>query len=62
MTLPPDPGSVRKTIKRVNLQMKIWLQSLNQNMTFPFSEQNGCKWYDDKSVTVPVIWTDWYEK
>ena len=27
-----NPGSVTQAIKRVNLQIKIWLQSVNQNM------------------------------
>ena len=38
LTLSPDPDSVTEAIKRVNLQIKIWLQSLNQNMTFPSFE------------------------
>ena len=38
LTLPPDPGSVTQAIKRVNLQIEIWLQSVNQNMTFTPSE------------------------
>ena len=41
LTLPPDPGSVTQAIKKVNLQMKVWLQSLNQNITE--FEQNGWK-------------------
>ena len=43
LTLPSDPGSVTQAIKRVNLQIKIWLQSLNQNITFSSFEQNGRK-------------------
>ena len=43
LTLPTDPGSVTQAIKRINLQMKIWLQSLNQNMTFSSFEQNDWK-------------------
>ena len=43
LTLSPGPGSVTQAIKRVNLQIKIWLQSLNQNMTFPSFEENGWK-------------------
>ena len=31
LTLPPDPDSLTQTIKTVNLQIKIWLQSLEQN-------------------------------
>ena len=38
LTLPPDPDSVTQAIKRVNFQIKISLQSLNQNITFPSSE------------------------
>ena len=34
--------------------MKIWLQSLNQNMTLSSFEQNGWKWCDDKLIMVPV--------
>ena len=57
LTLPPDPDSVTQAIKRVNLQIKIWLQSLNQNMTFPSFEQNGWKWCDEKLIMVPVWFT-----
>ena len=55
LTLPPDPGSVTQAIKRVNLQMKIWFQSFNQNMTE--FEQNGWKRCDDKLIMVPVWFT-----
>ena len=34
LTLPPDPDSVTQAIKRINLQIEMWLQSLNQNITF----------------------------
>ena len=53
LTLPPDPASV----KRVNLQIKTWLQSLNQNMTFPSFKQNGWKWCHGKLIMVPVWFT-----
>ena len=43
LPLLPGPGSVTQAIKRVNLQIKICLQYLNQNMTFPSFEQNGWK-------------------
>ena len=35
LTLPPDPDSVIQAIKSINLQIETWLQSLNQNITFP---------------------------
>ena len=35
LTLPPDPDSVIQAIKSINLQIEMWLQSLNQNITFP---------------------------
>ena len=57
LTLPPDPGSVTQAIKRVNLQIKIWLQFLKHNMTFSSFEQNGWKWCSDKSIMAPV-WFD----
>ena len=57
LTLSPGPGSVTQAIKRVNLQIKIWLQSLNQNMTFPSFEENGWKQCDDKLIMVPVWFT-----
>ena len=57
LTLPPDPGSVTQAIKRVNLQIEIWLQSVNQNMTFTPSEQNIWKWCYDKLIMVPVWFT-----
>ena len=43
LTLPPDPDTVTQAIKRLNPQIKIWLQSLNQNMTLLSFEQNGWK-------------------
>ena len=53
LTLQPDPESVTQALKRVNLKIKIWLQSLNQNMTFSSFEQrmvgNGAM-----SIMVPV--------
>ena len=57
LTLPPDPDSVTQTIKRVNFQIKISLQSLNQNITFPSSEQNGWEWCDEKLIMVPISFT-----
>ena len=57
LTLPSDPGSVTRTIKTVNLQIKIWLQSLNQNITFSSFEQNRRKWCNDKLFMVPVWFT-----
>ena len=35
----------------------MWLQSLNQNMTFPSFEQNAWKWCDGKLIMVPVWFT-----
>ena len=35
LTLPPDPDSVIQATKSINLQIEMWLQSLNQNITFP---------------------------
>ena len=58
LILPPDPDSVRQAIKRVNLQIKIWWQSLNQDMTFPSFEQNDWEWYDGKLIMVPVWFTE----
>ena len=43
LILPPDPGSETQAIKRANLQMKIWLQSLSQNMILSSFGQNGWK-------------------
>ena len=57
LTLPPDPDSVTQAIKRINLQIKIWSQFLNQNMTFPSFEQNCCKWCDFKLIMEPVWFT-----
>ena len=57
LTFPPDPDSVIQAIKRVNLQIKIWLQSLKQNMTFPSSGQNGWKWCNDKLIMASVWFT-----
>ena len=39
-TLPPDLDSVTQAIKRFNLQIKMLLQSLNQNMAFSYFVQN----------------------
>ena len=44
-------------MKRVNLQIKMWLQPLNQNMTFPSFEQNDWKRCDDNLIMVPVWFT-----
>ena len=55
LTLPPDSGSVIKAIKRVNLQIKIWLQSLNQHMAF--SSFHGWKWCNEKLIIAPVWFT-----
>lgn len=41
--LPPDLNFRTQAIKKVNFQIKIWLQSLNQNMTFSSFEQNCWK-------------------
>ena len=38
LTLPLDPDFITKAIKRVNIQIKIWLQPLKQNLTFPSCE------------------------
>ena len=38
LTLPSDADSVTQSIKIVNLQITIWLQLLNRNLTFPSSE------------------------
>ena len=57
LTLPPSPDSVTKAINRVNLQIKIWLQSLKQNLTLPSCEQNGWKWCKDNLIIVPVWFT-----
>ena len=47
-----------QAIKRVNLQIKICLQSLNQNMAFLSFEQNGWKSCDEKLIMVP----DWFAR
>ena len=49
VTSPPDPGSVTQAIERVNPPIKIWLQSLYQNITW--------KWCSDKLIMVPVWFT-----
>ena len=41
-------------IKRVNLQIEIWLQPLNFNMALSSFEQNSCEWCDDKLIMAPV--------
>ena len=43
LTLPPDLNFRTQAIEKVNFQIKIWLQSLNQNMTFSSFEQNCWK-------------------
>ena len=52
-----SPGSVTQAIQRVNLQIKMSLQSLNQSMTFSSFGLNGWKWCDDKLIMVPVWFT-----
>ena len=55
LTLSPDLDFVTQAIEKVNFQIKIWLQSLNQNMTFSSFEQNCWKWCDDKLIMVPIM-------
>ena len=43
LTLPPDLNFRTQAIEKVSFQIKIWLQSLNQNMTFSSFEQNCWK-------------------
>ena len=35
LTLPPDPDSVTQAIKRINLQVEMWLQSLKPKHNIP---------------------------
>ena len=44
-------------MKRVNLQIKMWLQPLNQNMTFPSFDQNDWKRCDVNLIMVSVWFT-----
>ena len=43
LTLPPDLNFRTQAIEKVSFQIKKWLQSLNQNMTFSSFEQNCWK-------------------
>ena len=44
-------------IRRANLHVKIWFQSLNQNVTFPYFQQHGWKWCNEKLILVLVWFT-----
>ena len=45
---------VTQAIEKFSFQIKTWLQSLNQSMTFSSFKQNCWKWCDDKLIWVPV--------